>query len=65
MTTQSTCHTANEIVPSLPINLKRVFDLEQHPNVQGSQTRSDKTPKPRYSEATISWEYFQNELEFE
>jgi hypothetical protein len=65
MIAPSTCHTANEIVTSLPIDMKRVFEHEHHTLVNISQTRFDKTAKPRYSEATISWEYFQNELEFE
>ncbi len=65
MTAQSTCHSANEIVASLPIDLTSTFDQEQHNIVKVSKTIFDKTPRPRYSASTISWEYFQNELEFE
>lgn len=65
MTAQSTCLTANEIVSSLPIDLTSAFDQEQHNIVKVNKTITDKTPRPRYSASTISWEYFQNELEFE
>jgi|LauGreDrversion4_2_1035121.scaffolds.fasta_scaffold1199734_1 hypothetical protein len=65
MTAQSICHTANEVVASQPIDMKRVLEHEHHALMNVSHTIYDKTTKPRYSEATISWEYFQNELEFE
>jgi hypothetical protein len=65
MTAQSTCHTPKEILGSLPVDLKRAFEKEHQPIVKVSKTNTNKTSKPRYSEATISWEYFQNELEFE
>ncbi len=65
MTAQTICHTASEVVTSQPIDMKRVYEHEHHTLMNVSQTIYDKTTKPRYSEATISWEYFQNELEFE
>jgi hypothetical protein len=65
MTAQAICHNTSEVVASKTIDMKHVFEQEYHTLVNISQTRFDKTAKPRYSEATISWEYFQNELEFE
>lgn len=65
MTAQSTCLTDKEIVSSLPIDLTSAFDQEQQNIVKLNSITTDKTARPRYSASTISWEYFQNELEFE
>lgn len=65
MTAQGNCHTTKEIATSLPVNLERVYKQKTISHLKAASTGTKKASKPTYSAPSISWEYFQNELEFE
>lgn len=65
MTAQMPTQTASERPVSTPVD--RIFSVVNQPKAKGGLPGKviSKTPKPRFDKVNISWEYFQNELEFE